>query len=145
MGRGRLSAALLTLVLLATLLLPAAALADGPDAVVSSMQGTWNVSVHWYNPEGTGTFGMNVTMLTPNFGRIDTGDHTGILITNGQVALWTIDQPWVALYFGAVSNTSGSGKMINRYENYGTWSASKVSSAPLQLSPGADAGLVTGE
>ena len=145
MRRRRWSLSLLALAVLLILMLPDAALADGSTTAVSSMQGSWNVYVNWVNPEIIGSYTMNVTMLTSFFGKISTRDHVGYLITNGKVTLWTIDRPWVALYVGAVSSSSGSGKMINTTGNHGTWTASKVTSAVQPLGTGASVGAVTGD
>ena len=128
MRKARLLVVLLVLVILGSLLMPASVLGDGPEVAPSSMGGTWTVSSHWVNPEVIGDWTLNVRMLTENFGLVDSGLHTGFLLTNGQKVLWTLDRPWFAVYFGDVFRDTASGQMVNRDGNYGTWSATRATS-----------------
>ena len=138
MKRSRLLVISLILATLCVFLVPGSALGDEggtplPQSVEPRqvrMGGTWIVDVHWYNPEIIGEYDLYVRMITPSLGVISTsGEHTGILLTDGTRVLWTIDRPWFALYFGTLSGSTASGRMINREGNYGDWSAVKVAAS----------------
>jgi hypothetical protein len=140
MKRSRLWLASLILAILCTLLVPLSVAGEDPAAAPRQLEGIWQIDVHWYDPESTGTYGMNVTMHTPYLGSIDTGTHTGWLLTNGERVLWTVDQPWVAIYIGTVSTGSMAGSMFNKEGRHGTWTGVQTVASEIPSLPG----IVTG-
>jgi hypothetical protein len=129
MGKPQWTMLLLILILLGFLAMPSQALPAASAPAAETCE-TWMVSVLWY-PDTQGTFELAVSWTSPWYGEVRSWTgfegyyYYGDIVTDGTRVFWHLSR--LAFYLGRFSSPDVmSGRMINRWGEFGVWRAVKV-------------------